>query len=49
MKGKKSWLGGDLNPGPIGLKTKTIPLSHEAFLYERLINSLEINTAVIQF
>ena len=30
MKGKKSWLGGDLNPGPIGLKTKTIPLSHGA-------------------
>ena len=48
-KEKKSWLEGDLNPGPIDFKTKTIPLSHEAFLEKMLRNSLETNTPVIQF
>ena len=49
MKRKKSWHWGDLIPGPLGSETKTIPLSHGAFLEELLINSLQNNTPVVQF
>ena len=48
-KKKDHLLQGDLNPRPLDLKTKTLPMSHQDLLEGKLQNSLVMSTPMIQF
>ena len=49
MKDKNSYPKWDLNLWPLGLKSKTLPLTYGELLHNRLENTLQMNTPMMQF